>query len=264
LIRNGKPSGSSLVLAHGDRVRIQHKEVLFHIGRPTPADTARATEPEASGGEVEEICAPQASLREREEITASSPSQEIDFVYRKAKSLCQRLLPVLRNRSRTFQVRGAPSVGIRGWLGFLRRSGSPAETLDRLELLLSGSPRDRVWLVELSRFLFQQSYYGLCLRVANELCRLYPQNGELMQMLAKIFYQHGRNPHLPAVARLNALEGADRYTRLARRLAPGDHILAELQRTVSVEQTILQGRLSELTPCKALFEDSANAMGRLL
>jgi hypothetical protein len=32
LIRNGKPSGSSLVLAHGDRVRIQHKEVLFHMG----------------------------------------------------------------------------------------------------------------------------------------------------------------------------------------------------------------------------------------
>ena len=262
LIRNGKPSEPSLVLVHGDRVRIRNKDVFFHIGRPAPDGTARVSGPGESGGEGEEMWGPRASLWE--EAASLSPSQEIDFVYRKAKGLCQRLLPVLCDRSRTFQVRGAPSVGIRGWLGFLRRSGSPAETLDRLELLLSGSPRDRVWLVELSRFLFQQSYYGLCLRVAKELCRLYPQDGELVQMLAKIYYQQGRNSCLPAITRLNALEGAEKCTQLARRLAPVDHVLADLQRAVSVEQTILRGRLSEVSPCEASVEENRNFMEKLV
>jgi hypothetical protein len=243
LIRNGKPSGPSLVLVHGDRVQIRNKDVFFHIGRPAPAGTAGVTEPEGFGSGGATICGPRASLREGVEIASLSPSREIDFVYRKSKGLCQRLLPVLCDRSQTFQVWGASSIGIRGWLRFLRRSGSPAETLDRLELLLSGSPRDRVWLVELSRFLFQQSYYGLCLRVVKELCRLYPQDGELMQMLAKIYYQQGRSPCLPAITRLNALEGAEKCTQLARRLAPDDYMLTVLQRAVSVEQTILRGRL---------------------
>ena len=118
--------------------------------------------------------------------------------------------------------------------------------------------------MELSRFLFQQSYYGLCLRVAKELCRLYPQDGELVQMLAKIYYRQGRNSGLPAATRLNALEGAEKCTQLARRLAPGDHVLTDLQRAVGVEQTILRGRLSEVSPCEASVEENRNFMEKLV
>lgn len=178
--------------------------------------------------------------------TAETPvprSQKIDLVYRKAKELCQQLLPALREPDGKLQ-RKVSCGSIWGWLKIFRRPGNPAETLDRLHFLLSRSPRDRVWLFELARFLFQQSYHGLCLRVLKELSRLYPHDAEVAETLAKFYFQQGRNPTLPAGGRLSAFEHAERCTRLVRRLAPNDQSLANLVGAVRKEQTLLRQSLS--------------------
>src|SRR6185437_8836798 len=111
------------------------------------------TQTRASG--TDDTAQPRAASRSTAEIPATG-SQEIDLVYRKAKELYEQLLPALREPGRKLQ-RKVSCNGIRGWLRIFRRPDCPAETLDRLQFLLYRSPRDRVWLFELARFLFQQS-----------------------------------------------------------------------------------------------------------
>jgi hypothetical protein len=258
LIRNGKPAGRSLVLTDGDCVRIAGKDLVFHIGGDQstergmechkPDDKAVASEPPAIS---------------RAEAAMPAPSSgELDVVYQRARELCQRLLPVLRDPGRKMLGPQASCRGLRGWLRMFHRPGTAMETLDRLEFLLSGSPRDRVWLLELARFLFQQSYLGLCLRVLKELCRLYPDDVTVRQTLARFYYQQGRNPLLPRSGRLNAFEHADRSTRVVRRLAPNDPSLVDLDRAICLEKVILRQSLEEKSPSEAPVEDYAEAMGR--
>ena len=261
LVRNGVPTGLSLVLADGDRIRIQDKDVIFRIGRTEPSEVGGGTEPETQH-DAEEVQPTSDSQIEIATLPAS-PSQEIDILYRKAKTLCQRLVRAVRNGSRTFRSQATTYGGIRGWLRLFRSPSGPVETLERLEFFLSGTPRDRVWLLELSRFLHQQSYFGLCLRVLKELCRLHPLDGDLMQMLAKGYFQQGRNAHLPAAVRLNAFDKADKCVKVARRLTPCDRVLIDLQRAVSAERTILRGRLAGLGPNEVTCDRPVDALGGL-
>jgi hypothetical protein len=259
LERNGQPGGLSLVLVDGDRIRIQDQEVVFRIGRAAPSVVEPVATAETFIGETE---APSANTQQIAQRPAT-PSQEFDFIYRRAKGLCQRLLPALRHGGRTFRPQPTSYQGVLGWLRFFRRPDNPVETLDRLELLLSGSPRDRVWLLELARLLYRQSYFGLCLRIVKELCRLYPTDGELMQTLAKVYFQQGRNAHLPSAVRLGAFEKADKCALLARLLTPRDHGLADLQQAVSEEQSHLRGRLAGRAPGEASCERDLDAIGGL-
>ena len=202
-----------------------------------------------------------AAISEASAAMSVPSSREIDFVYRKAKKLCQHLLPVLRESGGKLQP-PETGGGLWSWLKIFRRPGNPAETLERLHFLLSGSPRDRVWLFELARFLFQQSYDGLCLQLLKELNRLYPDDEVVARTLAQLYYQQSRNSRLPAEGRLNALKYAERSTQLARRLAKDDLSLVELERAVRVEQTNLRSRLTERTPCPAFSRERADVMGR--
>jgi hypothetical protein len=261
LVRNGAPAGLSVVLADGDRIRIQNQDVVFRIGHTEPADGRWWNEPETHHDE-EEV---QNTSSDEIEISHlhASPSQEIDILYRMAKTLCQRLLPTLRQGSRTFPSQTAAYGGVRGWLRLLRPPSGPVETLERLEFFLSGAPRDRVWLLELSRFLYQQSYFGLCLKVVKELCRLWPLDGDLMQTLAKVYFQQGRNAHLPAAVRLNALDKADKCVQVARRLTPWDRVLGDLHWAVGAERTGLRGRLAGAGAQVASRNDPVDALGDL-
>jgi hypothetical protein len=240
LVRNGKPAGASLVLTEGDRVRIHDRELRFSLngtdrtpGKPE-ADLAEQT------AEIEKP----AACRDTTELTTPT-TPDIDLVYAKAKELCQQLWPLLRASGQKSEGQLACRGGLRGWLSIFRRPKGPEETLERLRFLLSGSPKDRVWLLELARFLFQQSYPGLCLRLLQELRRLYPNDVAAARTLAKFYYQQGRNFRLPAEGRLNAFAHAARCTRLVRRLTPNDPLLGDLERAIREERTILTNSLEE-------------------
>jgi hypothetical protein len=261
LFRNGKPEGRSLVLNDGDCIRIADKYFRFRIG--APADAGRATAVHDPNDTAEEISPPPVAPPAPALPAPLSQEIDIDVVYQKAKKLWEQLLPVLRDPGRTFQPRPTAWGGLRGWLRIFRRPGTPEETLDRLQFLLSGSPRDRVWLYELARFFSQQAYTLLCLQVLKELCRLYPHDVTVRQTLAKFYYQQGRNPRLPAPGRLIAIGHSERCTQLMQRLAPNDPVLNDLQRAIRVEQTILRHSLEERTPCAAPFRERAEAIGRM-
>jgi hypothetical protein len=258
LIRNGKPAGRSLVLKDGDCVRVADTELVFRVGADKGA--GREIECKKVDEKTNAIYPPAVCL-----APAAMPapsSGEIDVVYQKAKELCQQLLPVLRDPGRKFLAPRASCRGLRGWLRLFHRSSSATETLDRLQFLLSGSPRDRVWLLELARFLFQHSYPGLCLRVLKELCRLYPADVAVRQTLARFYYQQGHNPLLPAPGRLNAFEHAGCCTRLVRRLAPNDPSVADLERAIHAERTILRQSLEVKRPYETPAQEFAEAIGR--
>lgn len=261
LVRNGAPAGLSVVLADGDRIRLQGQEVVFRIGRTEGTDGSWWNESETQH-DAEEVQNTSSDEIEISHLHASG-SQEIDILYGKAKALCHRLLPALRQGSKTFPSQAATYGGVKGWLRLFRPPSGPIETLERLEFFLSGSPHDRVWLLELSRFLYQQSYFGLCLKVVKELCRLYPLDGDLIQTLAKVYFQQGRNAHLPAAVRLNAFDKAEKCVRIARRLAPCDRVLGDLQRAVGAERVVLRGRLAGPGPQVASGVDPVDALGGL-
>jgi hypothetical protein len=242
----------------GDCVRIAGKELVFHISGNQSTERGmegHKTDEKTAASEPPAICRAEAAM-------PAPTSGEIDVVYQKARELCQRLLPVLRDPGQKFLAPQASCQGLRGWLRMFHQPDTAMETLDRLQFLLSGSPRDRVWLLELARFLFQQSYPGLCLRVLKELCRLYPGDVTVRQTLAKFYFQQGRNPLLPASGRLNAFEHADRSTRVVRRLAPNDPSLVDLDRAISLEKVILNQSLEEKSPLEAPVEEYTEAMGR--
>ncbi|HZV06355.1 MAG TPA: FHA domain-containing protein [Gemmataceae bacterium] len=259
LIRNGKPAGRSLVLEDGDSVRIAGTELVFRIGRDK--DAGRVVECKKPDEKTDAIESP-APCRAAAAIPSRS-SEAADAVYEKAKELCQQLVPVLRDPGRKFLEPRSFCRGLWGWLRMVHRPGSAMEMLDRLRFLLSGSPQDRVWLLELARFLFQQSYPGLCLRVLKELCRLYPRDVTVRQTLAKFYYQQGHNPLLPAAGRLSAFEHAGRCTQFVRRLDANDRSLADLERAIRLEQMILSQSLEEKRESEAPVPQFAEAMGRM-
>lgn len=259
LVCNGKPSGTSRVLADGDRVLLHDKVLVFRLGIAAGAGGG-APPPKLPDerGKTHERRMASADTAEKPAVA----TQEIDLVYRKAKQLCQELLPILQEPGRKPRPRKAPGGRIRNWLRIFRRPTSPVETLERLQFLLSGSPRDRVWLLELARFLFQQSYHGLCLRVLKELYRLYSHDVVVTQTLARFYYQQGRNTGLPASGRRNALEHADRCLRLVRRLAPQDRSLADLASAIHEEQTLLPKDPAEAAPGQTALPERVEVMGR--
>lgn len=210
---------------------------------------------------TDETAQPRAASRSTAEIPLPS-SREVDLVYQQAKDLCQQLSAALREPGGKLS-RKASCNGIRGWLRLFHRPGSPAETLDRLQFLLSRSPRDRVWLFELARFLFQQSYHGLCLRVLKELSRLYPRDAAVAETLAKFYYQQGRNTTLPTEGRFNAFEHAASCTRLVQRLTPNNQSLTDLQGAVRHEQTILRQELVEIASRATPLLEGVEARGKV-
>ncbi|HEY7311854.1 MAG TPA: hypothetical protein VH643_20995 [Gemmataceae bacterium] len=240
---NRQPMTARCPLAVGDLLDLNGLELVVHS-----VETASGERPAERDHPSPRETAIAEALREK------------DPVYRKAKELCHRLLPVLRDEGRAFPSNSASSFGIRRWLRLLRRPSGPAETLDRLEWFLSGSPRNRVWLIELCRFLYQQSFVALSLRVARSLCRLHPLDGELMQMLAKLYYRHGCDLGLSPIERLNAFEAAEKCTGVARRLAPDARLLADLQWAVRAAQKILRGQLAEMAYGETPLERKVNAL----
>lgn len=247
LFCNGKAASRSVVLSNGDCIRIAETHFRFHSGG------AAGLENLASG----------AKEPENRKAQTENSTPEIDPVYAQAKELFERLLPALRDPGRQFRPRQASGGGLRGWLRIFRRPRTPLDTLARLRFLLSACPRDRVWLIELARFFFLQSYPGLCLRLLKELCRLYPRDVRVRQTLAKFYYQQGRNSLLPVQGRLSAFDHAGSCTQLARRLAPNDSFLLDLERAIRMDLTILSYRLDEMKPSETPSLEGAEAIGRM-
>jgi hypothetical protein len=234
LRHNGAAASSSLILADGDRVILGQEELRFHLH-----------------------CLKKQPAPEREAPVVEEP---LDAVGQRARVFCQRLLATLRGEQKTVPARTGFLRGLWAWLWLLWPARSPEETLDRLEFLLAGRPRDRGWLFELARFLYQQSHWDLSLQVLRELHRLYPRDGEVVQVWVKLCYQLGCSAELPPLRRLAVLEKAEKGTVLARLGSPDNPVLTDLLQAVRAERTLLRDRMAQETA--SLHKEITSAIQR--
>ena len=137
LIRNGAATDPSVVLTDGDRIRLHDKELCFQIGMSLDASRGSTAHRLADvTDQMEPVFASSQETLEKPVI----PTQQIDPVYRKAKGLCQQLMPILHKHEEKLSLPKASGGRIRSWVKLLRRPRTPGEKLERLQFLLSGSP----------------------------------------------------------------------------------------------------------------------------